>query len=485
MNKPTVIRTDVIIEPVSSRVLIRPFVPRAERIVKIIARISAQPDEEIQEHLNKILADFSSRHIEVKQTFLERYESLRHHHFSDLEPSYERKLLIGSYFTSEYSLESAALFNPSIVLHPDQSHLPSGSVRFVMSLRAVGEGHISSVAFRSGTISNNSEIKVDPPPRFVETPEPIINKEFSKDILSRKFFDMGFANEYSKKVFRLLPRTFTFQDLLEAIKELHNDDPGLSKGNKKSTQNLLWLAQSNYDVRFDSTIPIGGRAIFPYSPSEKQGIEDVRFVKFEKENLSTTYYGTATAWDGTSMVSQMIETEDFLTFKVRSLNGEAVENKGMALFPRKIHDKYAMISRQDNENIHLMYSDHLQFWRESQLLVKPAYPWEYYQMGNCGSPLETDRGWLLITHGVGAMRRYAIGAVLLDKNDPSRVLGRTREPLLVPNENEREGYVPNVVYSCGSMIHNGQLVLPYAMADQASRVALINVEELLSYLLHK
>lgn len=485
MNKPAVHRTTIRIEPDASRVLIRPFIPHPERIVRIMARIAAQPDEEVKEHLDKIFADFSSRHIETTQTFLERYESLKQHHFSDLEPSYERKLLIGSYFTSEYSLESAALFNPSIVPHPDQSEISQGSVRFIMSLRAVGEGHLSSVAFRCGTISEDHEFVIDKPTRFVVTPEPVINKEFSKKILSRKFSDLGFFNEYVRKLFRLLPDTFTFGELEDAIKRLHNADPGLSKGNKKTQENLLWLARSNYDVRFDPAIPLGGRAIFPYSPSEKQGIEDVRFVRFSDEDQSCTYYGTATAWDGSSMVSQLIETEDFLTFKVSSLNGEAVENKGMALFPRKIEGKYAMISRQDNENIHLMYSDHIQFWRESRIIIKPAYPWEYYQMGNCGSPMETERGWLLITHGVGAMRRYAMGAVLLDRDDPAVVLGRTREPILVPNENEREGYVPNVVYSCGSMIHNGKLVLPYAMADQASRIALVDLEELMQYILAK
>ena len=480
MSKLRINRTEVKIEPDASRVLIRPFIPSPERVVRILARVAAQPDADVKEHLDKILADFSNRHIEVENTFLRRYEVIKHLQFIDLEPSYQRKLLIGSYFTSEYSLESAALFNPSMVPHPDQTNLPPGSTRFVMSLRAVGEGHISSVAFRSGTIDRDNDLHIDKPTRFVETPNPIMNKEFDKKTLAQKFMDLGFNNEYSDKVFGLLASVFTFQELQAIVKELHNKEPALSFAHHGTKDNLFWIACANYDIQFEPDIPIGGRALFPYSPVEEHGIEDARFVKFVDDDGTVLYFATATAWDGKTILSQLIETSDFLTFKVRTLNGESVKNKGMALFPRKIDGQYAMISRLDNENIYLMFSNHVQFWREAQLIVKPAYPWEYYQMGNCGSPIETDEGWLLITHGVGAMRRYAIGAVLLDLEDPARVIGRTKEPFLVPNENEREGYVPNVVYSCGSMVHNGQLVLPYAMADYASRVALVDLTELLS-----
>jgi predicted GH43/DUF377 family glycosyl hydrolase len=482
MKHEMVTRTDVKLAPDATRVLIRPFIPTAERIVKIIARVAAQPDVEVDEHLAKIFADFSSRHIEVESTFLNRYEEIKHHQFTDLEPSRQRKLLIGSYFTSEYSLESAALFNPSIVPHPDQSGLPEGSVRFVMSLRAVGEGHISSIAFRSGVIDGANDIAMDATPRFVETPVPVMNKEFEKKILFRKFMDMGFKNEYSDKVFALLPENFTFRELKGVVKGLHDKETSLSLNSKVTKENLFWIASANYDIRFDPDIPIGGRAIFPYSPVEQHGIEDARFVRFVDDDGTASYFGTATAWDGKTILSQLIGTEDFLSFRVQSLNGEAVRNKGMALFPRKLDGRYAMISRQDNENIFLMYSDHVQFWREARLILRPTYPWEYYQIGNCGSPIETDDGWLLITHGVGAMRRYAIGAALLDRDDPAKVIGRTREPILVPIENEREGYVPNVVYSCGSMIHDGKLVLPYAMADYATRVALVDLPELLSSL---
>jgi len=482
MKKNLVTRTSIKIEPNTSRVLIRPFVPNNTRIVKIIARIMAQSDEEVQEHLDKINKDFSSRHIEVKSTFLKRYEEVKPFHFTDIEPSHERKLLIGSYFTSEYSLESAALFNPSIIPHPDQSKLESGSTRFIMSLRAVGEGHISSVAFRSGIIDKDNNICIHKPNSFVSTPDLVLDRDFDKKILSNKILDLGFRNRYSDKLMDMLPESFDFIDIQKYMQELNSLDPALSLANSRTKEKIIWLASSNYDIKFDSSIPIGGRAIFPNSPSEKHGIEDVRFVKFRNDNGTTRYFGTATAWDGRTILSQLIETDDFLTFKIRSLNGEAVKNKGMALFPRKIRDKYAMISRQDNENIFIMYSDHLQFWRTFKIIAKPSYPWEYYQIGNCGSPIETDKGWLLITHGVGAMRRYAIGAMLLDKDNPSKVLGRTKEPILMPNENEREGYVPNVVYSCGSMIHNEQLILPYAMSDYATRIATVDLRTLLNKL---
>lgn len=480
MSTPTIVRTDVRLAPDASRVLIRSFVPKDDRVVRIMARITAQSDAEVSEHLEKIFTDFASRHIEVESTFLQRYESVRHLSVTDLEPSRERKLLLGSYLTSEYSLESAALFNPSVVPHPDQSNLPAGSTRFIMSLRAVGEGHISSVAFRSGIIDADNRIVIDRPTPFVERPHPMVNREFDKRILAQKIMDMRFNDAYTDRVFALLPDRFRYQEIEAVVASLRNDEPALSFAHKASRQNLYWVASSNYDICFDPSVPIGGRALFPYSPSEQHGIEDARFVRFVEDDGTANYYGTATAWDGKTILSQLIETEEFLSFKVRTLNGEAVKNKGMALFPRRVHGKFAMISRLDNENIFLMYSDQLQFWRQAQIILRPTHPWEYYQIGNCGSPIETDAGWLLITHGVGAMRRYAIGAALLDRDDPSRVLGRTTEPFLVPMENEREGYVPNVVYSCGSMIHGDQLLLPYAMADYATRMALVNVEELLS-----
>jgi hypothetical protein len=550
MTTPRIERTDVRLEPDASRVLIRPFVPEDERVVRIVSRIAAQLDAEVDEHLGKIFRDFDSRHIEVESAFLERYESVRHLQITDQEPSHERKLLIGAYFTSEYSLESAALCNPSVVPHPDQTGLPAGSLRVVLSLRAVGEGHISSVAFRCGTIDAEHRIVIEDPPPFVVTPHPVASREFDKRVLAQKIMDMGFANEYTDRVFALLPPEFTYQELQEAVAELLGREPALSLTHAATRKDLFWVASSNYDIRFDASVPLRGRALFPYSPSEKHGIEDARFVRFVEDGAGppgggddeeagggwdqpdleaaeapgtcgaprapgdsaatrggdpattrggdpattrggdpattrggdVTYYATATAWDGKNLMPQLIATRDFLTFQVRTLNGQAVRNKGMALFPRKIHGRYAMLARLDNENIYLMYSEQLQFWRKAQIILRPTYPWEFYQIGNCGSPLETDAGWLVITHGVGAMRRYAIGAALLDRDDPARVLGRTDEPFLVPMENEREGYVPNVVYSCGALIHRGKLVLPYAMADYATRVVLVDLRELLSCL---
>jgi predicted GH43/DUF377 family glycosyl hydrolase len=482
MNPITINRLNIKIEPDATRVLIRPFIPSPERVVKIMARIAAQPESDVKEHLAKIFADFSGRHIEVEQTFIRRYQDVQHLNFTDAEPSDDRKLLIGSYLTSEYSLESAALFNPSMVPHPDQSSLEDGSVRFIMSLRAVGEGHVSSVAFRTGTIDIDNTVQIDSPTRFAEAPIPVTNMRFDKAVLAQKLLDMKFSNDYSDRVFLLLENEFTFRQLQEAIHELHTREPALSMANSNTKENLSWIAEANYDVAFKANVPISGRSLFPNAPSERHGIEDARFVKFVATNGSIRFYATATAWDGKNILSLMIETDDFQTFRVRTLNGEAVHNKGMALFPRKIHGSYAMIARQDNENIYLMFSKYVQFWRDKQIIAKPKFPWEFYQVGNCGSPIETKDGWLLLTHGVGAMRRYSIGALLLDINDPSKVIGRSREPILIPNENEREGYVPNVVYSCGAMRHGAKLILPYAMADYASRIAIVDIDELLAYI---
>lgn len=480
-----VTRTEIKLEPDPTRVLIRPFIPSDERrVTKILARIAAQSDAEVQEHLEKIRADFASRHIEVESAFLKRYGDVKHLNFIDAEPSLPRRLLIGSYFTSEYSLESAALFNPSMVPHPDQTGLADGEVRFIMSLRAVGEGHISSVSFRSGVIDKQNRIKLAPSTRFVENPECIVDREFVKRDFFDKLAEEGYVNDYSEMVSLMLDDTFTLEDLRTAASRIHNQHPKLVSSHRITLEEMIALAHANYDVTFDPAIPLEGRVLFPVSPNEKNGIEDARFVRFTDDSGQTTWLGTATAWDGKTILPQLIQTDNFVTFQVRTLNGEGAANKGMAIFPRKINGKYAMISRQDNENVFLMYSDRLQFWRDAKLIMKPAWPWEFYQMGNSGSPIETDAGWLLLTHGVGAMRRYAIGAALLDKDDPSKVIGRSKEPFLVPNDNEREGYVPNVVYSCGAMLHGDSIVLPYAMADQATRVAIVNLPALLDTLTH-
>ncbi|HEY4754574.1 MAG TPA: glycoside hydrolase family 130 protein, partial [Ignavibacteriaceae bacterium] len=453
-----------------------------ERIIKIIGRILTLSEKEVKKELKNVMTEFEERHQRLRNFYLNRFEQMKKYLLTDQLLSDERKLLIGAYFTQEYSLESAALFNPSMVWHPDQSDLPEGSRRFILSLRATGEGHISSITFRSGVINKENRIDINTPTRYVATSENITNPVYEKILFERKLMELDLLNDFAKKVLDSLEDNFTIADLEDCIKILIR--PFRNKGgeNELTAKGILSLALSNYEIQYSPDQGLSERIIFPHSSSEINGIEDARFVEFTDEDGQRTYYATYTAYDGKVVFPQILETKDFLHFKISTLNGPEVKNKGMALFPRKINGLYAMLSRQDNENIFLMYSEHLHFWYTKQLILKPTYPWEFVQLGNCGSPIETDAGWLVLSHGVGAMREYSIGAFLLDKADPSIVIGRLEEPLLTPNENEREGYVPNVLYSCGSAIHGDELIIPYAMSDHASSIAKVGVNELLKKL---
>jgi predicted GH43/DUF377 family glycosyl hydrolase len=397
------------------------------------------------------------------------------------ELSEERRLLIGSYFLAEYSLESAALFNPSIVPHPDQTDLPAGAVRFILSLRATGEGHISSITFRTGIIHPDLRIEVLPPTGFLTEPRQIPNPVYEKALFGRKLSELGLAGEFTRRLMHKLGDHFALDELraeLQAEQFLSPD--GMTQQDQAASQGIWMLARSNYEVQFQPEQQLCERIIFPATPSQRNGIEDARFVCFQNEDGTPTYYATFTAYDGRVVVPELVETSDFLLFRFRTLNGPAAENKGMALFPRKIGGLYAMLSRQDNENIYLMFSDNIHFWNERSVLLKPAFPWELVQLGNCGSPIETDAGWLVLSHGVGPMRQYSIGAFLLDRDDPSKVIGRLREPLLRANEDEREGYVPNVVYTCGAMLRNGHLIIPYGLADHATGFATVPLADVLA-----
>jgi predicted GH43/DUF377 family glycosyl hydrolase len=387
-------------------------------------------------------------------------------------------MLIGAYFTMEYSIESAALFNPSIVKHPNQKGLQKGQLRFIMSLRATGEGHISSIVFRSGIMEPNGTLLLDNVSEFVETPQILQDPFYDSHLFRLKLEDMNAWDETSCQIFDHLPDVFTYDELKVSINVLHlNPD---FECNSETINNINWLANSNYRVKFDKKTKISERVIFPVSENESRGIEDARFVQFFDDNGQTTYYATYTAYNGYRILPQLIETPDFLSFNIITLNGKAVQNKGMALFPRKINGKYVMLSRQDGENNRIMYSDNLHFWQHSEIIQEPKATWEFVQIGNCGSPIEIDEGWLVLTHGVGPMRQYSIGAILLDKDNPTKIIARLEEPLLSPNQEEREGYVPNVIYSCGSLVHNNKLVIPYAMSDITSGIANIDVKALIS-----
>jgi predicted GH43/DUF377 family glycosyl hydrolase len=477
-----VIRTGTILKPDQSRVLLRPFSPGSpERIAGIIARVVALPEDQVGPLLSEVSAEFSERHERIHSVFLERFEQVRDLTFTNQELSEQRQLLIGSYFLAEYSLESAALFNPSIVPHPDQTGLPSGSLRFILSLRATGEGHISSITFRTGVISRDQRIKVFTPSGFLTEPRQIPNPIYEKALFGRKLSELGLAGGFTDRVLDKLAESFALQDLADSLKaEQLSLADAVTQEDQNAARGIWLLAQSNCEVQFGPEEEISERILFPTTPSQRNGIEDARFVRFENDDGTYIYYATFTAFDGRIVMPELVETSDFLHFRFITLNGPAARNKGMALFPRKIGGLYAMLSRQDNENIYIMFSDNVHFWNCHKLLLKPAFPWELIQLGNCGSPIETDAGWLVLSHGVGPMRKYCIGAFLLDREDPTKVLGRLREPLLTPNENEREGYVPNVVYTCGALVHNGELIMPYGLADHATGFATMPLADLLN-----
>lgn len=474
-------RTGIVLSPSNKRVVLRPFEPPGnERKLRIIARLSTLSEAEVDELLGNVLEEFHGRHQKPREFFLKRFEKLRGHLLTDTPLSENRRLLIGAYFTQEYALESAALFNPSIVWHPDQSGLPAGSQRFVLSLRATGEGHISSITFRSGVVDAANKITVDEPTRFVTTPDVVPDARYEKDLFHRKLVEMGLGNGFSEQVLSLLVDTFTLDQLETALHRTLREKRGQQQLFATVVEGIVTLAKSNYEINYLPQHGLSERLIFPFGPTETNGIEDARFVEFHDEDGSKLYFATYSAYDGKIVLPQLLETADFLHFKMQTLNGPAIVNKGLALFPRKVNGLYAMISRQDGENIFLMYSDMLHFWYTREIILKPTLPWEFVQIGNCGPPIETDAGWLVLSHGVGPMRKYSIGAFLLDRDDPSRLIGRLKQPLVTPNENEREGYVPNVVYSCGAVVHNGQLIIPYAMSDYATTFGTIPLDQLLS-----
>jgi len=473
-------RTGIVLKPDASRVLFRPFNPVGEeRPLRLLARILSLPETEVVEMLAQVLSEFKTRHQRLQDYFLVRFEFVRHLLPTNQPLSEQRKLLVGAYFTHEYSLEAAALFNPSIVAHPDQAGLAAGSLRFILSLRATGEGHISSITFRTGTIDGAGKIAVDTPSRYVTTPDHIPPVCYDKSIFWRQVQELGIADSIAEAIVKTLGENFTVDELSQEIQYLRRYAQHRNSEFDRTAGRLINLAKSNYEVIYTADQPLTERVIFPTAPNESNGIEDARFVRFQDDAGAVTYVATYTAYDGRVTIPQLLETTDFLRFRICTLNGPEVQNKGMALFPRKIRGQYVMLSRQDAENLYLMFSDDLHFWHTKIPLLKPTYSWEFLQIGNCGSPIETEAGWLVISHGVGPMRKYSIGAFLLDLEDPSRVIGRLTHPLLSPDESEREGYVPNVVYSCGSLVHAGQLILPYAMSDSASSFATVPLADLL------
>jgi len=431
--------------------------------------------------LGRVRDEFSDRQLNIDEFLRRRFDDVSPYLLDGQKLSDERKLLLGGYFTHEYSLESAALFNPSMVPAPDQSGVGPGSLRFILSLRATAEGHVSSIAFRSGMLDAGACVTMDLPSRYSLEPTQVPNLTYEKPLFERKLQELHLIGDFNREVLNGLPDAFMMEELRASIARTVSQLPESERETTKVVaRETLMLARSNYEVQFKPEARLSERVLFPVTPSQSNGIEDARFVLFHNDDGAQTYYATYTAYDGRMILPQFLETPDFLRFKFITLNGPAVENKGMALFPRKIKGRYAMLGRQDAENIYLMYSDHLHFWDTMQLILEPRFSWEFIQLGNCGSPIETDAGWLVISHGVGPMRKYCIGAFLLDRDDPAKVIGRLPEPLIKPNANERDGYVPNVVYSCGSLVHGGQLVIPYGMSDYATTFATIPLDQVLA-----
>jgi len=464
------------------RVITLPFTPGGEgRMRAVVRRVSRLSEHEVDRTLAQTMHAFRNRHISLESTFIENYEKVAATLGTLNGLSRNRRLLIGSYFTMEYSVESAALFNPSICPHPDQKGVPDDAVRYIMSLRATGEGHLSSIVFRTGLIYRDGRVECDPVSRFSARARLAVDQSFVKPLFERKLHQMSVSRDAVEAVMQRLPDRFTFQQLEHAIDAACREQPDFSH-QAETVESMRWLARSNYTLQLPPHTDPSEIVIFPQSETESRGIEDLRLVRFTEDDGSVNYYGTYTAYNGVTFLPQLLETEDFLRIQVHTLNGRCVQNKGMALFPRRIDGHYCMCGRIDGENLYIMYSDMLHFWESAEKLFAPKLPWEFMQIGNCGSPIETDAGWLLLTHGVGPMRQYGIGAMLLDKKNPMKVLGHLEQPLLMPNEEERDGYVPNVVYTCGAMVHGDRLYIPYAMSDLATSIASVALQPLLERL---
>ena len=481
------VRTEHRLRPDASRTLGRLFVPGQESLIRggsralaVIDRILDLSDQEVDHALARTLARFSAGYRDLAGTLERNFQLVAHRVGAEIAVGSARRQLIGAYFTHEYALEAAALFNPSIVVHPDQTGCQPGEVRFIMSLRAVGEGHLSSIEFRTGTIGDDSAIRFDSPGRFLDTGR-TRSIPFDRNLFAKKLTELGQDDENAQLLWGLLPPRFTATELNAALAELCRQQVTRTDSTAL-VDRVGWMATSNYAVEFSEHHSLPERVLWPAGPAESHGMEDARFVRFT-DGADTIYYATYTAFDGSQVAPHLLETSDFRTFTISQLCGPSAANKGMALFPRKIAGRYAALSRWDRESNAIAYSADAHDWSQARTVQSPTHPWELIQLGNCGSPIETPAGWLVFTHGVGPMREYAIGVALLDLDQPERLIAALGEPLLMADESEREGYVPNVVYSCGSMIHGGTVVLPYGCSDSSVRIAMVDLSLLLERLL--
>lgn len=518
-----VIRKNLFFSPDPSRIIARFLFLNDERSADIIRKVLAMPEKEVNIAISQLLRGYSRRHRNISRIFEK--------HFARLAPIFDKieineedlsipqKALIGSYFTMEYSIESAAFFNPSVVEDPDQSGVRSDEKRVIFSFRATGEGHISSIVFRTGILDQNNNLSIEPVGKMLAEADVIKRNFYDKKTFQEKLVEMNKAEktispalldkpieipnhanvippvivgspDAIKKPKKLvspafildnLEDNFTYGELMKNL-AIAIKNSAISKDQIKVLNQMMWLASSHYEINFSIDSAISERVIFPVSATEQKGIEDARFVRFTDDNGDVTYYATYTAYDGIAILPKLISTKDFYNFRILPINGELARDKGMALFPRRIKGKYAMLCRIDGVNNYIAYSESINIWREAKIIQQPKYPWELVQMGNAGSPIETKDGWLVITHAVGSMREYTLGASLFELENPEIEIGRLNQPLMTPNESEREGYVPNVIYSCGSIIHLNDLIIPYAMSDHSSTYATVNLRELLDAL---
>lgn len=476
-------RKGVKVYPDPKRVIARYFFNGEERASYLLKKVLAMDEKQVFAILSPLLQDFSKRHRNITKKLLQHCDRVKRYieneGFDYNEISDDRKFLIGAYFTHEYSIESAAFFNPSMVPDPDQIYLEQGQLRVIISFRAVGEGHISSVVFRRAIIDKHNEISIIPAGNYVDEAEKVHNTIYKKTLFLKKAEEADINLSLLEDFGLLLEDQFDFDTLKQYVSA---EKAKCQNGDSPEYNKILALADSYRKITFSRNSDISDRVIFPISDFESKGIEDARFVKFIREDGSVVYYATYTAYDGRHIMPKLLQTNDFYEFKTTPLNGEGAKNKNLALFPRKINGKFVMLSRIDGWNNYLMYSDNISIWDDPIKIQSPEYPWELVQLGNCGSPIETTEGWLIITHAVGPMRRYCISCALLDLENPEIEIGRLKEPLIIPNPDEREGYVPNVVYSCGAIVHNEEIIIPYGLSDHSSGFASVNLNLLLNKL---
>jgi predicted GH43/DUF377 family glycosyl hydrolase len=483
-----VTRLPLRLRPDPRRVVTRLFLPGQEmmgngesRAAGVVDRILALSDDDVARALDEVLTRFSGRHRQFRSTLEDHFDLVAHRLGGGIPPSPDRRLLMGACFTTEYSVEAAALCNPSIVLDPDQEGMAPGQARFVLSLRGIGEGHVSCIEFRTGVVGAGGEVHLDDPGPFLVPGRPVV-PVYDRELFRGKLGEVGQAGESASFVLDSLPAQFTPAQLDLALAHLEAQIVTHSSV-RETIDHFRNVAFSNYDTEFRADSTIAERVLLPTGPAESHGMEDARFVRFVDNDGTVTYYATYTAFDGVHVVPQLLETKDFHRFRITQLTGPAAKNKGLALFPRRVGGHYVALSRWDRERNSLAVSVDCRSWAAATTFQSPERPWELLQLGNCGSPIETPEGWLVLTHGVGPMRVYSIGVVLLDLDDPARTLARLSAPLMVTEDTERDGYVPNVLYSCGALLHGGSLVIPYGISDATIGFAVVDLSELLDRLL--